>query len=730
MELSNGFLTARLFAMDEPSFLVQIGNYLWIGLAVAIGIGLVVFIHELGHFLAAKLFGVKVEKFYVGFDVPISIFGIQLPRHLGRFRWGETEYGIGLIPLGGYVKMLGQDDDPRQAARERERIQLKGGDATEGDVRTEHLDPRSFPAKSVWQRMVIISAGVVMNLLTSILFGAIAFGFGVPFTPAIVGDTIVGYPGWEAGIEPGGRVVSVGSISRDEKLGYQEMLVQIMTASLADPEQPVRVELQYPGDVRSVDLKPRELPGDSRVRMVGFRSPPSNLLGESIVCKPLSPAADVLTKEDRGAEIVEFDGTALGSAANSLSPLGSSLTQYLALQRGGDVRLTLKRKDQSQVVVTVPPQKMKTFGVRFALGRVSALVRGGPAETAGVKVGDEVLGVSGVDGELDAIRFPGWVSEHTSSSKELLLRIRREGGEEQEIAVACGDELPGGVPMSVESGQVEVTQLGLAYYPTGEILGVEAGYDAGANAVAEGLSSLQSGDLLRRVTFQAVNDQETLKVLEKIVSERARELLFQSGWQITPKENLVQLMEMVQMLPVGTAVQLVVERGPEKAVVEIESVIGESTDYWYERGLFLQGLSEVHRATGISEAFALGLRESKRKFAEVLSFLRLLGTGRLSMRNIGGPGAIAYMAGSAASSGVGALLIFLTFLSVNLAILNFLPIPALDGGHMVFLIAEAVRGKPVNEELQVKLTMAGVLFLLSLMVFVFVNDFLNLSGGL
>jgi regulator of sigma E protease len=68
------------------------------------------------------------------------------------------------------------------------------------------------------------------------------------------------------------------------------------------------------------------------------------------------------------------------------------------------------------------------------------------------------------------------------------------------------------------------------------------------------------------------------------------------------------------------------------------------------------------------------------------------------------------------------MLIFLTLLSANLAILNFLPIPALDGGHMLFLTAEWIRGKPVDERLQIRLTVAGVLALLSLMVFATVMD--------
>ena len=73
-------------------------------LMVAVGLGFVIFVHELGHFVVAKLCGVKCEKFYLGFDIA----GLKFC----KFRWGETEYGIGILPLGGYVKMLGQEDNP------------------------------------------------------------------------------------------------------------------------------------------------------------------------------------------------------------------------------------------------------------------------------------------------------------------------------------------------------------------------------------------------------------------------------------------------------------------------------------------------------------------------------------------------------------------------------------------------------------------------------------------
>ena len=124
-------------------------------LQVAIGLGFVIFVHELGHFLVAKACGVKCEKFYIGFDIN--------GWNLGKFTWGETEYGIGILPLGGYVKMLGQDDNPAAAAREAQRAKdiIESGDLPPEPTDDPHpaWDPRSYPAQSVPERMAIISAG-------------------------------------------------------------------------------------------------------------------------------------------------------------------------------------------------------------------------------------------------------------------------------------------------------------------------------------------------------------------------------------------------------------------------------------------------------------------------------------------------------------------------------------------------------------------------------------------
>ena len=199
-------LTSFLFA---ASFSQTLNTMLFIGLGI-LGLGLVIFVHELGHFIVAKMCGVKCEKFYVGFDPPLK----YLPSALFKKKIGETEYGIGIIPLGGYVKMLGQDENPANAAKEAQRIRIarENQGQQEADELSYEIDPRSFPAKPVWQRLLIISAGVVFNLIFAVIFAMIAFRVGVKYTPCIVSTTSPGLSGWKVGLQPGDHILQ---ISRD-----------------------------------------------------------------------------------------------------------------------------------------------------------------------------------------------------------------------------------------------------------------------------------------------------------------------------------------------------------------------------------------------------------------------------------------------------------------------------------------------------------------------------------
>ncbi len=174
-------------------------------------------------------------------------------------------------------------------------------------------------------------------------------------------------------------------------------------------------------------------------------------------------------------------------------------------------------------------------------------------------------------------------------------------------------------------------------------------------------------------------------------------------------------------MPPGTRCVLTTDDG---STVELEPVAASD---WFnpDRGFYLDPESIEIRAQSVGQAIGMGIREAYDSVGQVYRFLRNLGT-QISLRGLGGPVAIAQQAGQAASQGFAELLLFLTMLSANLAVINFLPIPVLDGGHMVFLIFEGILKRPVNERVVIAFHYVGFLFIISLMVFVFSLDILRL----
>ncbi len=163
-------------------------------LATVIVLGVLIFVHELGHFLAAKAVGVEVQRFSIGLG----------PRLTG-FQWGETEYVVSVIPLGGYVKMGGMDDEVME--------RIEGGGSDEPRV----PGPRDFDAKPIWARTFVISAGVIMNMVFAFAVYTFVIGhWGMPQLDTTRVGQVDGSSlpaGTEAltSIDPGSRIVKVGS---------------------------------------------------------------------------------------------------------------------------------------------------------------------------------------------------------------------------------------------------------------------------------------------------------------------------------------------------------------------------------------------------------------------------------------------------------------------------------------------------------------------------------------
>src|SRR4051812_39006003 len=154
---------------------------------LVLGFGFVIFFHELGHFLAAKWVGIKVEQFAVGFGQALISwrkgigfrFGSSIKEYEAKLQQegaanlGETEYRLNWIPLGGYVKMLGQDDLKANAQQD---------------------DPRAYNRKSIGARMVVVSAGVIMNIILAAIGFMVVFLMGFRTTPPAVGMVQPGSP--------------------------------------------------------------------------------------------------------------------------------------------------------------------------------------------------------------------------------------------------------------------------------------------------------------------------------------------------------------------------------------------------------------------------------------------------------------------------------------------------------------------------------------------------------
>jgi regulator of sigma E protease len=133
---------------------------------------------------------------------------------------------------------------------------------------------------------------------------------------------------------------------------------------------------------------------------------------------------------------------------------------------------------------------------------------------------------------------------------------------------------------------------------------------------------------------------------------------------------------------------------------------------------------------GVGDAIGLGLKRTVSEIRNVFRTIARFFTGDISFsKNVSGPVTIATISSSAASKGLSAFLVFLAFISVNLAVLNVLPIPVLDGGTMMFLLIEAVRRKRLSDEAIGRMQLAGFALLMLLMVFALKNDVSNLFGG-
>lgn len=375
-------------------------SYLGYVLLALLGFGFVIAIHELGHFVFAKWAGVRVDVFSIGFG-PV----------VWKRRIGETDYALSLLPLGGYVKMLGQEDVPS------------------GEAQPAAPDPRSYLAKHAGWKALILLGGVLFNLVSSYIILLALVAWGMPLFQPVVGDVQaevvdhrglpVASPASRLGLVRGDRLVAVDG---EQVRSFEDVMTEVLFAG----GRPLEVEIERGG--RRMVLPP---PGAAPVEPVfdgrfgrpslGIEFPWSNR-----VVLAVNAPEDGLRRFDR---ILAIDGEDVSGL------IGQDLQDRLLRRFGTSVRLTVQRGGGRVEVPVVYAGSGDAFDVRAGVPvRLAVVPAGSPAGEAGLRPGDWAVAVDGA-AVAGATHFHALVRAGLDARGAVRLAVQR-GGERIEVEVA------------------------------------------------------------------------------------------------------------------------------------------------------------------------------------------------------------------------------------------------------------------------------------------------------
>jgi regulator of sigma E protease len=375
-------------------------------------LGVLIFIHELGHFAVAKWLGVKVEKFSIGFGP--SLFARKV---------GETEYVVAALPLGGFVKML-------------------------GEVPGEELPPdeigRAFNMRPVWQRIAIALAGPIMNLVLPVALITAILMSGVPTITSRIGGVLPGSPAERADLREGDRVVALD--------GAPIWRWQDLEEGLGKPDDALAsLDVERDGKTFNAKLERAGEKKDVADLGLSWHAPPA-LVG---VGDPGAPAAQAGLRD--GDRIVAVNGQPVANLY-ALQRLLPTLPVPLELEAkrplDGNfetVRVTIRD--------LAAPLDLAKLGLVPAGVRIAAVEPTSPAKRAGLEAGDVVLRLNGA---------------LATSSEELKKLIWSSGGKTLELSVlrdarqVALSATPSERPMVVDGGTETHWGIGVSLGPTDE----------------------------------------------------------------------------------------------------------------------------------------------------------------------------------------------------------------------------------------------------------------------
>ena len=684
-------------------------------LMMAAGFCFVIFVHELGHFLAAKAVNIKVTQFALGFGTAIFSWrkGIGFRRGSTEKEYhakleanpddksmGETEYRFNWVPLGGYVKMVGQEDLKPDAVSD---------------------DKRSFTAASGWARTIVLSAGVIMNMIFGLLFFIIAFMAGVAMPPAVIGQVLPD--------SPAARTYATGKERDESTRGIRpgDSIELVNGETITDfTELAVRTALTARGEPITFTVRRDGQPGTLEYAIVPVESPMSGLLAVGV-----GPQISLKTSNEARLPAMLVDaGVEPGMAITAVN--GKPVTRFdqvesaVAAAVGRPVEVTFSRekddasgkpaKSATVKIAAVPQLTSTDDGVVNFIGlvpatQIAAVSPKMPAEEAGVKAGDLIV-------RIDSRHWPRFDTVPTLVQKAV--------GRPIDLVLLRND-----TPVSVK---VKPSPEGF--------IGVVPEIAYQTNIIAEVLHNSPLAPL-------SLNDGSRISAIngEKVTCfadiQRLLAAAIPAGFKAFQEDKSLrgdasrdaQLAAQAPAMTITIETQKNVVGYPTETASVTFSVAQTSavlTNQWIIPTNVLMCFEMLQLPLAANNpvgATKLGLLKTHQFMLQTYVTIARLFQGTVKVSHLRGPVGIATEGTKIATRGWSYLFFFLGLISVNLAVMNFLPLPVLDGGQLVLLIIEKIKGSPVDIRAQEYLTYAALAALGCLVIVTFVLDVKRLFHG-
>ena len=287
-------------------------------------LSLLIILHELGHFIPAKIFKTRVEKFYLFFDVKFSLFKKKI---------GDTVYGIGWLPLGGYVKISGMIDESMDV-----------------EAMKEEPKPWEFRSKPAWQRLIIMTGGVIVNfILAVVIYIGMAYSYGEQFisNESVKDGVYVAYPeiGDQLGIQTGDKIIAVDGVPVER---FSQIFMEIVNGN----EITIDREGQLITQEIPVDFISKLLEDQEKARFLSFRQP--FVIGE-VDGDSVNAAAGL----EAGDQFISING----QPSYYVDQAKELLDQY----KGGQITALVEDQNGARRDVTLSVNNEGKIGIAFKL---------------------------------------------------------------------------------------------------------------------------------------------------------------------------------------------------------------------------------------------------------------------------------------------------------------------------------------------------------------------------